>query len=140
MLMKPRRWLAYNIDVNDLLPQYSQIIDRFEPSDIPLEGAFGSNTEPGSKVPGLLLAVGPGVEPERLLEIVVLLSGLGQLFLAVHDSAVHSKVIDIGALNLDKRPIVAITKNLVAVLSESNATSHSMIRAIDAAPKVAVVR
>ncbi len=31
MLMKPRRWLAYTIEVNDRLPEYSQIVDRSDP-------------------------------------------------------------------------------------------------------------
>ena len=140
MLMKPRRWLAYNIEVNDLLPQYSEIVDRFERSDIPLDGAFGSNTEAASGIPGLLLAVGPAVEPERLLEVVDLLRDLGQLFVVVHDSAEHSKGICIGALNLERNPVVAVTEDLLAVLSETNATPSSMIQAINAAPKVAVVR
>jgi hypothetical protein len=140
MLMKPRRWLAYNIEVNDLLPQYSEIVDRFEQSDIPLDGAFGSNTEWGSEVPGLLVAVGPAVEPKRLLDIVALLDGLGQLFVTINHEGEHSKVIAIGALNLKREPIAAITEDMIATLSRPNATSHSMIEAIKSAPKVAVVR
>lgn len=139
MLMKPMRWLAYNIEVNDLLRQYTEIVDRFERSDIPLDGAFGSNTESGSEVPGLLVAVGPGVEPQRLLDILLLLDGLDQLFVVLNTEGEHSKIVAIGSLNLNKECIVAVTEEMIAVLSDPSATSTSMVEAINAAPKVGVL-
>lgn len=139
MLMKPRRWLAYKIELNDLLPDYSKILDRIEHSDIPLDGVFGSNTEWGSRIPGLLLAIGPAVEPSRLLEILALVEGLGQVFLAVHDAAEHSKVIVVGSLNLNNEPIVAISEELIAVISPPGATATMLVDAIAAAPKVQVL-
>jgi hypothetical protein len=112
--MKPKKWLAYTIEVNDLLPAYEQIIARFEESDIPLDGTFGSNTTAGHVAPGILLAIGPAVEPARLAEVILLLSELGQLFILVHDEASHNKVILIGALNLSGDKVTAITGDVIA--------------------------
>jgi len=138
MLMKPRRWLAYTVEVNDLLPCYEDLLERFETSEIPLDGAFGSNTSDGREVPGLLLAVGPAVEPERLIEILELLHGLGQLFLVVNEDGPHGKSIAIGALNLNGDSVVAVTGELLGEIRRPGATSTELRMAIEAAPQVRV--
>ncbi|HEY1372054.1 MAG TPA: hypothetical protein VGH50_06255 [Candidatus Binatia bacterium] len=137
--MKPKKWLAYTIEVNDLLPAYEQIIARFEESDIPLDGTFGSNTTAGHVVPGILLAIGPVVEPARLAEVILLLSELGQLFILVHDEASHNKVILIGALNLSGDKVTAITGDVIATIMRKDATAEALLRAIERAPKVHVI-
>ena len=81
MLMKPKRWLSYTVELNDLLPSYDQILKAFELSAVPLDATFGSNSEPGHDIPGVLLAIGPAVEPARLGEILDLLEGIGQVTL-----------------------------------------------------------
>jgi hypothetical protein len=134
--MKPRRWLAYTVEVNDLLPCFEEIVDRFEQSQIPLDGTFGSNTTPGHEVPGLLIALGPAVEPRRLDEVVSLLTGLGKLFLIIHDEATHSKYIGIGALNLNSEPVVAISEPLRALLRRPDATASELSKALAASPRV----
>lgn len=139
MPSKPRRWLAYTIELNDLLPNYSEILDRFEASDIPLDGAFGSNTERGTTMPGLLLAIGPGVEPARLLEVCELLEGLGQLFLRIYGEGEHSKGILIGALNLFHDPVVAIGDRLLDALSKPGATAACLARAVAEEAEVEVL-
>jgi hypothetical protein len=139
MLMKPRRWLAYSVKVNDLLPQYEQIVDRFEESDIPLDGSFGSSTCSGSEVPGILIAIGPSVEPLRLHEVLTLLEGLGQQFLVIHDEAVYNKVILVGALNLCAEPIVALSKDILNEIKREGATVSDLAKAIVSAPKIHVL-
>src|SRR5262245_42835819 len=117
MLMKPRRWLAYTIELNDLLTTYEEILNRFERSDVPLDGTFGSNTTAGLELPGLLLAIGPSVEPARLREVVDLLDGLGQLFVLVHPDGVHEKVILIGALNSRGEAVTALAGEVLATVT-----------------------
>jgi hypothetical protein len=137
--MKPRRWLAYSVEVNDLLPSYEQIVDRFEQSDVPLDGTFGSNTLSGVEMPGLLLAIGPAVEPARLAEVVDLLAGLGQLFLLVCDEPVHDKCILVGALNLEHDAVTAIAGDVLAVVRDPGATAADLRQAMEHAPKVHVL-
>jgi len=136
MLRKPRRWLAYDIQVNDLLPCYERILDRFEASDIPIDGVFGSNTEAGTAIPGILVALGPGVEPARLCEVLSLLDGLGQLFLCVHDGGSHSKEILIGGLNLSCEPFVALDETLLDRLSHMTNEAASLCAAIEGCHKI----
>jgi hypothetical protein len=138
MLMKPRRWLAYTIEVNDLLPMYEQVVDRFEASDVPLDGAFGSNTTTGVELPGVLLAVGSAVEPARLAEVLGLLTGW-QLFVVMRDGREHEKEIIIGALNLDAEPVTAIAGELLATIMQPDATAADLRRAVDSASEVHVL-
>jgi len=139
MLMKPRRWLAYTVEVNDLLPCFESIVDRLEGSEIPLDGTFGSNTLPGVDVPGLLIAIGPSVEPQHLLEVLSLLRGLGQAFLVVHEEATHSKYIGVGALNLNNEPVVAVSDELLALIRRPDATAADLCQAMAAAPRIHVL-
>lgn len=139
MLMKPRRWLAYTVEVNDLLPAYEQIVDRFEPSEVPLDGTFGSNTLAGVELPGLLLAIGPAVEPARLAEVVDLLAGLGQLFVLVCDEDMHDKCILVGALNLEGDAVTAVAGEVLATIKDPDATVADLHTAIERAPKVLVL-
>ena len=139
MLMKPRRWLAYTVEVNDLLPAYEQIVDRFEPSEVPLDGTFGSNTLAGVELPGLLIAVGPAVEPARLAEVVDLLAGLGQLFVLICDEDMHDKCILVGALNLEGDAVTAIKGEVLRTIMDPDATANDLRDAVERAPKVHVL-
>lgn len=139
MLMKPRRWLAYTVEVNDLLPSYERIVDRFEQSDVPLDGTFGSNTLAGVELPGLLLAIGPAVEPARLAEVVDLLAGLGQLFVLVCDEPIHDKCILVGALNLEHDAVTAVAGDVLATIMDPDATAADLCDAVARAPKVLVL-
>jgi hypothetical protein len=136
MLMKPRRWLAYTVTVNDLLPCYEELITRFEQSEVPLDSTFGSNTEPGCQIPGLLVAFGPAVEPQRLEEVVSLLAGLGKLFLVIHHEATHSKCIVIGALNLEGEPVVAMSESVLALIRRPDASASDLCKAVAESPRV----
>ena len=139
MLSKPRRWLAYTIEVNDLLECYDQLLDRFERADVPLDGVFGSNTQEGSAVPGLVVAIGPAVEPARLAEVLPLLEGFGRVFLLVDEGVSHNKFIAIGSLNLNKEPVVALSQGLAALISTPGATADQLCRAVEAAPRIHVL-
>jgi hypothetical protein len=139
MLMKPKKWLAYTIEVNDLLPAYERIVERFERSDIPLDGAFGSNTTPGVGLPGVLLAIGPAVEPARLAEVIALLTEFGQLFILVHEDGTHDKFIFIGALNLDGEPVTAVGGDVLSTIMRKDATVEELRQSIENAPKVHVI-
>lgn len=136
MLMKPRRWLAYTIELNDLLPNYEEILDRFERSDIPLDGTFGSSSIWTKPSIGLLIAIAPAVEPERLAEVLDLVNGSGQIFLIVHDDPSHNKVILVGALNLQTEAFVALSDDLMAVIKRPGATADDLVKAITVAPKI----
>jgi hypothetical protein len=138
MLAKPRRWLAYSIEVNDRLGCYDTLVDRFEQSDVPLDGAFGSNTEQGYEVPGILVAVGRAVEPARLWEVLELLGGLGRLFLCIDEGVTHNKFIAVGSLNLGKVPIVALSEELSTLIARPGTTAEELQQAVDSAPPVHV--
>lgn len=138
--MKPRRWLAYTVSLNDLLATYPTILDRFEESDVPLDEVFGSNTEPGAKVPGLIISIGLAVEPPRLAEIVGLLEGLGQLFIAIDTECTpHSKCIYVGALNLRNEPVRAVSGRLLETILTPGLTASSLVDAIEREPSVEVL-
>ncbi len=139
MLMKPKRWLAYTIELNDLLPHYEGILSAFDGSDVPLDATFGSNSESGMEIPGILVAVGSAVEPARLAEVLALLDGIDRIFLTVHDAAVHSKVIYVGALNLDGDPIAPFSDQLSSFVRDPNATPRELMRAIERAPKIDIL-
>jgi hypothetical protein len=89
---------------------------------------------------GLLIAIGPAGEPERLGEVLRLVEGSGQVFLIVHDEASHNKVILIGAMNLETEPFVAITDELLGLVRRPGATAAELLKAIGAAPKVQPMR
>jgi hypothetical protein len=74
-----------------------------------------------------------------LSELLSLLDGLGQLFLLVRDQGEHSKVILIGALNLNSEPVVAVTGDIHATITRADTTTAELHRAINAAPKVHVL-
>lgn len=140
MLQKPRRWLAYTVELNDLLPSYERILDRFERSDVPLDGVFGSGSVSTSPPLGILVAIGPAVEPQRLDEILRLVEDLDLLFLVVHDDPPHNKVIIIGSMNLEAAPFVAVTPRLLGVIRGPRATAADVTSAIAAMPKVQAIR
>jgi len=140
MLRKPRRWLGYTIELNDRLAEYEEILDRFERSDIPLDDVFGSHSIEQQLSPGLLIAIGPQVEPARLGEVLDLLDGLAQAFLIVHDEPPHNKVIYVGAMNLEAQPFVALSEELRALIRKAGATAADLVRAVGTSPKVQPMR
>ena len=95
--MKPRQWLGYSILLNDLLPTSEEILNRFETSEIPLDDTFGSSSDPPIKPSRFILLVGPGVEIERLNEVLKLLDGLGPEFIQQETDGAYRKHIYIGS-------------------------------------------
>lgn len=140
--MKPKRWLAYSIELNDLLPDYDRLVQAFAESDVPLDAAFGSNSDTGPsaaggcRIPGMLIAIGPAVEPPRLAEIFGLLEGHGDRFLTIHADALHGKVIYIGALNLNNEPVIRVSDEILGVVHHPGATAQGLRDAVESAPKV----
>jgi hypothetical protein len=100
--MKPRKWLGYNILLNDLLPDAETIIDRFEISDIPLDDTFGSSSDPLPKEHSkYILSIGPGVEVDNLNDMIELLHGIEPEFIHIETDGAYRKCLYIGSLNFD---------------------------------------
>ena len=129
-LMKPKRWLGYTIALNDLLPDAQEILDRFERSDIPLDDTFGSSSDPPARPRSTILYVGPGVEQDRLLELLGLLEGIPVHFLQA-DHAGHSrKKIYIGALNLENARVAPSSPEVLAYLRRPGLSPEEVTAAI----------
>lgn len=112
MLMKPRQWLGYSIFLNDLLEQSEGILDRFERSEIPLADTFGSSSDPPIKPSRYILLVGPGVEIERLKDVLNLLEGLGPDFILPENDGAYRKHIYIGCNDSKSESIIPLSPQL----------------------------
>lgn len=112
MLMKPRRWLGYSILLNDLLSTFEEILNRFETSEIPLDDTFGSSSDPPTKPTRFILLIGPGVEVERLNEVLKLLDGLGPEFIHPETDGAYRKHIYIGSNYSEKDLIIPLLPKL----------------------------
>ena len=112
MLMKPRQWLGYAIFLNDLLEHSEEIIDRFELSEIPLSDTFGSSSDPPIKPDRYILLVGPGVEIERMKDVLKLLEGLGPDFIQPETDGAYRKHIYIGCNDSKSESIIPLSPQL----------------------------
>jgi hypothetical protein len=112
-LQKPRRWLGYRIELNDLVSEADTILDRFENSEIPLDDCFGSNSDPPEAPRSTILFFGPGTEPIRLTELIELLDGTSIHYIQAGTESYNRKVILIGGYNLDAAPVAPLSPGLV---------------------------
>ena len=112
-LQKPRRWLAYRIELNDLLPEVDAILDRFERSEVPLEDCFGSNSDRPEVPRSTILFFGPGTEPDRLVELIDLLDGIPIHYVQAGDEVWNRKVIFIGSYNFDAEGGAPLSPGLI---------------------------
>lgn len=138
-LMKPRRWLGYTIALNDLLANAKEILDRFERSEIPLDDTFGSSSDPAARPRSTILYVGPGVEQDRLLELLALLEGVPIHFLQA-DHAGHSrKTIYIGSFNLENERVAPYSPEILASVCRPGLSAEEVTAAIINASTVHVL-
>lgn len=112
-LQRARRWLGYRIDLNDLLADAAEILDRFEASEIPLEDSFGSSSDPPERPRSTILFFGPGTEPQRLLELLELLEGIPIHYLHAGTESHSRKCILIGSYNGDADPVAPLGAELL---------------------------
>ena len=113
-LLKPRRWLGYDISLNDLIPDAERILDLFETSEIPLCDSFGSSSDPPERPRSVILFFGPGTEPERLAELLDLLPSSSIHCLQAGTEGHNRKTIYIGGYNFDSEPVAPATAELLA--------------------------
>ncbi len=135
-LLIPKRWLGYSIQLNDLLPRYSEILDRFEKSDIPLKDIFGSSSENPTPPSLNIIAFGIAVEPARLLEILELLEGFEPDYLQIDNRAINRKDIWIGAYNIDNEPVAMLSEALVGQLKSNTLDSAGLVRYVNSNAKI----
>jgi hypothetical protein len=64
------QWQAYRVKVNDLLPCYQRVVDRFREARIPITDTFGSTSETKRVPDYYVLAFGPDVAVEALQEVM----------------------------------------------------------------------
>ena len=126
MLMKPRRWLGYSIYLNDLFAESEKILDRFEVSEIPLNDTFGSSSDPPIKPSKFTLLIGPGVEIDRLNEILELLEGIGPDFIQLETDNAYRKNIYIGCNDSDNESIISLSPNLKEILKKQNFSPNEL--------------
>lgn len=88
------------------------MLDRFESSIIPLDDTFGSNSDPMIKPLRLILMISPGVEIDRLNEILKLLEGLGPDFIQYETEGMYRKCIYIGCNDSEDKSIIPLTSQL----------------------------
>ena len=116
MLMKPRRWLGYTIYLNDLFAESEEILDRFEVSEIPLSDTFGSSSDPPTKPLRFILLIGPGVEIDRLNELLELLEGMCPDFIQPETDKAYRKNIYIGCNDSNNESIIPLSPQLKETL------------------------
>lgn len=136
MLLVPRRWLGYRIELNDLLPDCTEILDRFELSEIPLHDTFGSNTDYESAPDRTIISVGEAVEPERFLELIELLDGLNLDFVMAIGDTLNRKDINIGSLNLGNEPMAALSESLLSTVRHECKNAAQFAECIKSCAKV----
>jgi hypothetical protein len=110
--MKPRKWLGYTVLLNDLIERSDEIIDRFELSEIPLSDTFGSSSDPPIKPSRYILLVGPGVEIERVKDVLKLLEGMEPDYILPEIDGAYRKHIYIGCNDSDSEPIIPLSSEL----------------------------
>lgn len=116
-LLRPRRWLAYSVSMNDLHSRAAEMLDRFESSEIPLAETFGSSSDVDAPPEQFIVAFGPGVEAGRLLEVLDLLEGIdAPRLLAMSD---QRKTIYVGAFNLAGEPTMPLTPAMLQLLRDA---------------------
>jgi len=120
MLMKPRRWLGYSIYLNDLFPESEKILDRFEVSEIPLMDTFGSSSDPPTKPSKFVLMIGPGVEINRLNELLELLEGVCPEFIQPETDNTYRKNIYIGCNDSGNESIIPLSTQLKETFKAQN--------------------
>jgi hypothetical protein len=123
-LQVPRRWLGYSVWVNSRLSVREAILDRFEVADIPLTNTFDPDEEDPVPEP-FVVSFGPAVEPNRLLEVLTLLEGLGVQYLFAVDGS-SRKDITIGASNLNAEPITPLTEDLRRMLATADLSATGL--------------
>ncbi|MFH2047744.1 MAG: hypothetical protein ABIK92_21675 [Pseudomonadota bacterium] len=124
--MKPRRWLGYTIYLNDLFAVSEKILDRFEVSEIPLTDTFGSSSDPPTKPSKFILLIGPGVEIERLNELLELLEGIGPDYIQPETDNAYRKNIYIGCNDSKDESIIHLSPQLKETLKKQNFTSDGL--------------
>jgi hypothetical protein len=79
------RWQAYRVEINDLLPQYQDILSRLKKAGIPISDTFGT-TSSYPRQPGLYLVVfGPNIDVEALQQLLLAIADTGPQYLAFGD-------------------------------------------------------
>jgi len=68
--VKPRRWLGYRIELNDLLDDVKRIDRRLAKAGILIDDTFGSSSERPERPERVVIAWGPGVARERVRELL----------------------------------------------------------------------
>ena len=128
MLMKPRQWLGYTILLNDLLPAYEEILNRFEISEIPLDDTFGSSSDPPTMPSKFILLVGPGIEIKCLNDILKLLDGLGPEFIQPETDEAYRKHIYIGSNYSEDNVIIPLLPELKQKIVSLKCTPNELTK------------
>ena len=124
-LMKPREWMGYSVELNDLLPEAAEIIGRFEQAQVPLDDTFGSSSDPAVPPPPLIVYFGPDVEPQRLLDVLYLLPVKVRFLLAGTASEDRKRIL-IGSYNYDRDRPTPFSDELVRRIEQPGMTPDDL--------------
>jgi hypothetical protein len=140
VLVKPREWLGYSVELNDLLPGSPQLIARFERERVPLSDTFGSSSDPPVPPPPLIVFFGPGVEPVRFLELLHVLRDADVRYLQAGTENEDRKRILIGGYNYNHEPLTPYSRELVRRIEQSGLTPDGLTSLVREAAHLRVVR
>ena len=127
-LFRPREWLGHVVKVNDLLPRFEEIVDRFAASDVPLDDAFGSDrhTEPP---PVLSIGFGEAVGVERFRDVLLLLEDIPIERISIYPD-VDRRTISVGGYGAEVFPTAVLTPELRDKIVRLELTTEELRRVI----------
>jgi len=140
VLMKPREWMGYSVELNDLLPGAEELMDRFEQAQVPLDDTFGSSSDPPVPPPPLTVFFGPDVEPLRLLAVLHLLRDVNVRFLLAGIETEDRKRILIGAYNHEREKLTPYSDELLRQIGSPGVTADGLTTLVREAARLREVR
>jgi len=121
-----KRWAPYQISVNDLLPNYSEIVDFFESRGVRITDTFGSTSKPSHPPVPFTLSYGAGVDVSSLQELLRFLLERGLKAINVVDTDdptlqdLSERRFYIGSYAYKEFPVAFTTAELVRELLKEN--------------------
>lgn len=114
------QWQAYWVGVNDLLPNYKNIVARLNEARIPIADTFGSSSNVPRPPAHYVVAFGPGVEIEALRQLLRVLAGTGIEFLdyASRDE-IHQGRLYVGGYAYDQDPVLNLDGGMLDRVTHS---------------------
>lgn len=112
------QWQPYDVQVNDLLPSYSEITSKLRAAGIPLGQTFGSTSASARQPSAYVMAFGSGIEVAALQHLLVTLADAGPKYLDYSDDPSDAERFYIGSYGYQGSPVLELEKaNLERITS-----------------------